>query len=398
MGFIIDEKTFINDNVILHGERMESKYSRFLEKTPTFVTYYHVNNLETTVDNGLQNIERLLGDNSPVKFNEIKNFPIYGIEQIVIQLQDELEGLTGSYDGEGIVLPDTISPLPNSMFVIDALEQKYVFMITEVNYDTIRSNSFTRISFTLKATHDEYVDNLIKQTSDKYDCNFTAIGTDEKAIIRSEDKVALLKLEEAYQSINEHYKKLFFSTRYNSFIYENPDLSKLYDRFINFFINSHNLFNRKNDYDTLYLTLEDLKPNFYRSYDTSFYRAIENQDFSICTHPTFNLYPITSPISIFTYYRDFNTFSVELQEDGVLTQYIPEEDMLQLKDETVVPDNVLLKIIHKHMHKTVTSIADLHEPVLNRYHSWMGYNRQSFLYVPLVLFILRHHYNNLMKQ
>lgn len=227
MGYLLDEKKMINDNIFLYEERLNSQLSRFLEKSPTFVTYYHINDNESTVDLGFQNIERILGPNSPVRFNEIKDFPIYGIDQIILSLSDELQGVDSSYEGDAIILPNTITPYPNDMFTVNYLDQTYLFMVTEVAYDTIKSNNYYKITFTVKSMDQTHIDYLTNQTNDKFHCILDNIGTKEKAIIRSDDLDQLILLNEIYKNIAEYFKLLFFNAKYNSFLFKNADGIKL---------------------------------------------------------------------------------------------------------------------------------------------------------------------------
>ena len=61
MGSFISDKTFLNDNIFKYEERLESQYSIFLEETPTFTTYYHINTVESITDSGLLNVEECQG-------------------------------------------------------------------------------------------------------------------------------------------------------------------------------------------------------------------------------------------------------------------------------------------------------------------------------------------------
>ena len=74
------EQNFLNNNIFKFEDRINSQYTRFLDRPPTYTTYYKINDIESTVDTGFNNIERMLGQNSPINYNEIKNFPIYNID------------------------------------------------------------------------------------------------------------------------------------------------------------------------------------------------------------------------------------------------------------------------------------------------------------------------------
>ena len=180
LGYLIDDKTFINENIFKYEERMNSQYSRFLDKNPTFVTYYNIDNINSITDSGFENIEDLLGENSPLKFKKINDFPVYGLESIMLELSEEEEGLTTNFDSELIILPNTLKPLPNDFFTISYLDKNYLFMVTDVKYDTIKSNNYYKISFTLKAAYGELINDLENQINEIYNCILRNIGTMNK--------------------------------------------------------------------------------------------------------------------------------------------------------------------------------------------------------------------------
>ena len=152
---------FINTNVNMLANRQSSMYSLFLESKPTFTTYYHINKIKSRTDIGLKMPERLNGTLSPIRYNKLIGFPLYGIEQIQLQLDEEDEGLTSDYSGEAIILPNTIHPTVDDYFIIDYLEKKYMFRVTKYDYDTIKSNNYYKIEFTIQSVDVDFFNNLL---------------------------------------------------------------------------------------------------------------------------------------------------------------------------------------------------------------------------------------------
>lgn len=146
MGQILQDKVFLNANIFQFEKRLESQYTIFLDKIPTFVTYYHISVNNSMTDSGFLNVDEIVGNDSPIKFQKIDDFPIYGIEAIQLDLSDEDEGLNSSYESEGIILPNTIKPLPNDYFTITYLSKEYIFMVNNIDYDTIKSNNFDKFN------------------------------------------------------------------------------------------------------------------------------------------------------------------------------------------------------------------------------------------------------------
>ena len=118
---------FINSNVSLLADRQSSMYVAFLESRPTFTMYYHINRIQSETDKGLKMPEKLSGALSPIRYNKLLNFPLYGIEQIQLQLEEDEEGLNSDYSGEAIILPNTIHPSVDDYFIIDYLHRIIYF-------------------------------------------------------------------------------------------------------------------------------------------------------------------------------------------------------------------------------------------------------------------------------
>ena len=254
MGMFINEQRMIEDNLFKYENRLKSPVSRFIEQTPTFVTYYHLNNDSTTVDDGFKDISSLIGFRSPLRFNKIESFPLYGIEQIVLSLQEMDQGLDTSYESEAIIVPGSIKPLPNDFFIIPFLKDPYLFRVTEINYDTIMPDNYYKIGFKLEYLEDEKVENIENQVKEKYTCILQNIGTENNCIIELESKGVLDKIDAMYDDIASTYKALFYNDRHNCFLGEIGPGMYLYDPFQTQFINEHQIFNKKNDLTCLMLT------------------------------------------------------------------------------------------------------------------------------------------------
>ena len=155
MALVLNEERFIEQSVALLDERINSPVARFIEQTPTFVIYYHINVDESTSDEGFKNVDSVIGNNSPIKYQRIDKFPIYGLDAVVAQLQDTEVGLDVSYEGEATILPNTIKPLPNDYFIIPYVGGEVLFRLTEIGYDNIRPDNFYKIMFKLDAIDED---------------------------------------------------------------------------------------------------------------------------------------------------------------------------------------------------------------------------------------------------
>jgi len=390
LGYLIDDKTFINENIFKYEERMNSQYSRFLDKNPTFVTYYNIDNINSITDSGFINIEDLLGENSPLKFKKINDFPVYGLESIMLELSEEEEGLTTNFDSELIILPNTLKPLPNDFFTISYLDKNYLFMVTEVKYDTIKSNNYYKISFTLKSAYGELVTDLNNQINEIYNCVLRNIGTQEKCLIREDDYYKILKLNEIYRYIADKYKIFFFNKKYNCFMFNNELGSKFYDKYLNYFINNNILFNEKYNFNTICLVNEDDSSTFVIEYEKSIYRFLEKNKKNLPLSIKYSNTIIKNHNSIFLYFLDnvnsivFSTDGIEYIEDNILNAILTD---IKLSDEFII-ENLMVDYFNKH----IDSIYNINLEQLEEY-EFIEYSFNSFIKIPILLFILRFYYN-----
>ena len=85
MGKFTDTKhSTLMDNLIegIHEHQLKNPFYKFTDKNATKVTYYRQNIDKTTTEYGSEDIYQTIGKKSPVKYNKINGFYIYGIDRI----------------------------------------------------------------------------------------------------------------------------------------------------------------------------------------------------------------------------------------------------------------------------------------------------------------------------
>jgi ribosomal protein S6 len=202
---VMDTNQIITNNIKKINESSVSEYSRFIEGRPFFTTYMNQNVINSTYDKGTQNIERIGSGNSAVKFNVIKELPIFNIDSLSLNTDYDDIGITSNIEGEGIIPPDTIKPLPNDLFIIDVISDKIIFKVTKVDVDSIRNKPFYKISFKfskkLKDT-ESYTSFLNGAITDEYDFIYDNILQEE--IVETE-KMGRRKLSYDIQNFRDGY-------------------------------------------------------------------------------------------------------------------------------------------------------------------------------------------------
>ena len=390
MGFIIDEKRMIDDNVFAYEKRLKSPVSRFIETTPTFVTYYHVNVDESTTDTGFVDVASIIGNRSPIRFNKIESFPLYGIEQIILQLQDTDQGLDSSFESEAVIAPGSIKPVQNDFFVIPYLKDPYLFRVTEVIYDTIMSDNYYKIGYKLEYIDDAEVRNLDNQVHEKYTCILENIGTENNCIIQLESKDLLDKIDAMYDDMASTYKSLFYNDRHNCFLGEFGSGQYLYDPLQTQFINEHQLFNKKNDLQCLMLTDEFTDSKRRIKYERSLYRFIERRNPNLVNEFKYDTYlGINNRETSFYRWMDKSIYILDNPANlsANATPIFSKEFVLAIETNGFTTSEHA-ELIKRYVRGEDLSIHDipltLHDVLLT-----LDGNMEFFFFVPILMYIIK---------
>lgn len=242
------ERTLVNKYVDSYLNGI-SKYSKYINSVPNFVTYYSRDYIESTEDSGMGTVNEIVGDESPTRYNKINNFPLYGVEDSAPELNaDGINGLGLINEGSAVIIPDTIVPRPDDLFIFsyseDTEEAKLIYRVTDVNVTAIDSNTFYQITYNSTPYDEEILEK--KQISDNYELIYDNISTSQNTLVLEEDYIIAGKLEKLFNELREVYLELFYSNRLNIFaIYDKFDNTVILDPVLNEFIKDKKIFIEK---------------------------------------------------------------------------------------------------------------------------------------------------------
>ena len=392
MAQIINEQLLMNNSIFQYENRLNSPLARFTDKTPTYVTYYHIHVNETTVDEGFRDIESIISHRSPLRFQKIINFPLYGIEQIVLNLQDQEEGLDSEYTGDAVILPHTLKPLQNDFFMITYLKGSYIFRVTEVQYDAIHPDNYYKINFRFEYNDDTKYQELEDQVIEKLSCNMDNYGTETTCIISDEDSSQVSGLQHMYQDMVNMYTSLFYNERYNCFIGNRLGGYYLFDPLQSVFINKHKLLHRSFSLRTMILSEGFVDRKRPIKYEKSIYRFFERRDYKLVKPFDYNIFPgLYKKDSAFCRWSDGAVYVVDVPGDGIkgTDAFFPEEIVNLIKYNYEKESSKYVELIRKFFRETeLISVydipLDLNEELLN-----MDGNEEVYLFTPLLLFIIQ---------
>ena len=280
MAKLVNEDELIAKRVDDYLDKSTSEYTRFLETTPNFVTYYQYDRVISTMDKGLENVESNIGSHSPNRFKKIEKFPIYEVDTMNLIQSFEDTGMKTTYEGEAVILPGTLRPYTTDMFVIDYIGKQYLFKITNVNNDTIRNKPFYRIQFELDRRMKDSGDIDLYLTGE-YISIFDNIGTNYDNVITKKDFLTIDYIDKISLELIDRYKRNFYDKRMNVISLKNNIGSfHLYNRYITKFLMDHELLKIEKGFMTdIYLVdIADDMPCFFENYKKTIFYALERKN------------------------------------------------------------------------------------------------------------------------
>lgn len=390
MAYIINEQKMVEDTTFQFENRFKSPTARFIDTTPVFVTYYHVDIDNTTVDEGFMDVASVIGHRSPIRFNKIENFPLYGMDQIVLNIAEDDQGLDTTWDGDGIVLPKTIKPVPNDFFVIPTLKDYYIFRVTNIQYDTVMPDNYYKIEFKLEYIDSTKLEEIEKQVLEEHICVLENIGTETNCIIEKSSYQKIKEIEKMYAEIKDLYMAMFYNDRHNVFLCEIEDGKLLYDPLQTYFVNIHKLFNSKNDLSTLILTDQYDDPKRKYKYAKSVYKFLETRDMKLLSMFKYTTRPGTSIRE--SSFRKWHDRNIEVLDTPMV---IPDEsnsifsrDYMEAIKLNAPVESEYASLIQRYLRSEKLTIKDI-SMELDTELIYLNNSIEVFFFTPFIMYIIR---------
>lgn len=281
----VEKSQFIQKNIDIYTKNRLGQYSKFLSSSPTFVTYYHRNMVESRQDVGTGGIEAENGARSPIRFNKIINLPVYNMPELHPDLTYDETGADIELDCSDLVLlPNTIKPNEGDFFIVQLPGSvEYLFRVNNFNFNTIQSNDFYRFDADVKfiGNHAEERYGLVHQVVETFITVFENIGTEDKCFIREGDVDYVNGLSDLFYKLREYYFNAFYIRDLNTFSFMTGSFSEFgrplwrYDPYVEKFINESGIFFDENEEHALVLTPADvMDDDFKLKYSQTLYDAV----------------------------------------------------------------------------------------------------------------------------
>jgi len=286
----------------LIGRRTESyvqatteAYAKYFEGSPTYITYYRLDDIATKQDGSLENVHSLLGKNSPNKYQKIEDVVAYGVDALDIMNEINEKGLQSIITGELVLLPDTIQPYPGDFFVFDTEGmEEHLFRVDTVQFDKASPKKFYRLGYAIYPDNADLVfGNLTTDTQGNeitYVMNYDNIGTSGgQAVITKASAVNADSAKKLTDGLIDKFANLFYDDEMDSFVFrtinhETGDDLAIWSPYLQRFLHDNKVLQKNSREILTEFYINDINqrtnPEFFNdlAYRNSIFREVEIQD------------------------------------------------------------------------------------------------------------------------
>lgn len=373
------------------------------DKKPTIVTYYNINKDYSSLDPGSKLYMDNNGSESPIKYNRIYDFLLYGFNRVELQTDNDEFGLEAEkIEGECYILPNTIVPTEGDYFEVSHVKDStWLFIVTDVQKDTLDNGSNAyKIHYKLEYNnHDDLLQKIVY--------NFKLIdvreGTNISKIVRCEDLEIAKLMDEKAVTLKKYFQELFYNDKVQTFIYMGLTEYYIYDSFmIEFLIRNKIL----NDGEDSYIFVSHQLPlvsTIQLDYNKTFFRKFEEKDLDglIKSVRETGIQEIVSYGTTFasrfetyfetTYNPIYPGFKFSCLQDDLIYRINDNKLYEEDSESNELWKNIIIKYFHDN---------DLNENEIKSIDEWdfKGSDAQEVFYlIPLVIFCLERYIEKALK-
>ena len=242
-GLIFDEQSLVDGNVYKYDEYLHTRINKYTGSGRIIVKYWSQCDSQTTDSLGFNTHYQILGPDSPLRFNKIEKLPLLGFSPL--QPEDKQASTTQVRDyglnGEVYVIPNTIMPKENDMFIIYHINMNHIFRVTQVTQDGLNTDGSYKINYELFSSNPTDIEWLDRQTVGEYVVDLQVMGGDDLTpVIGKEDYELRSRLIKMVNDMVENYLSRYYDHTHNCCILHLNGRS-LFDVCGNMFMHKHGL-------------------------------------------------------------------------------------------------------------------------------------------------------------
>lgn len=389
-------------------EILQNPYYLFSDKRASKCVYYNLNTTMTTLDEATRGNYGEISPDSPLRFNRIKDFYIYGMGKIDPNFEVGEYGLEASeISGDVIILPYTVVPYPGDYFVLDQINGPLLFKVTGVDVNTLDTGAVMyKASYSL-ARSDVSLSEIEAQVVRRLKFLIQNMGTNFASFITEEVYDNASEMEEYLTMLKDYYISLFHDAKIQSFSYNYSNDGTVggsminshgYDEFMGFkaydpYLIEFMIRNKILDGSTNYIFVQHqmiMPQTFPIDYDRTFFRTLELKDINshvgtfvgnlikcLQRYSLLYAYPIDY---YYMEYRDLYTglYIIDIFDDPGFGDVIKQNTKLTNQDD------VMKDIIRMYFNDEEITIDTLKPLRHLKYSS----NKQMFYLIPMTIFCI----------
>ena len=376
------------------------------DKKPSIVTYYNINKEASSLDEGSKLAYDNIGEDSPIRFNKIDDFIIYGFNRIELTTDMEEFGLEADkITGDCYVLPNTIIPYEGDYFQVDHIKDStWLFIVTDVQQDTLKNGSNAyKLQYKLEYVDD---DRIKENVVEDYKLIEKREGTNVVRVVETDKYKKAKKMDEMAVMLKHYFNELFYNEKVQTFTYVDLTEWRVYDPFMIEFLIRNKILDNGLDSFVYVCHQIDVPKTFIIDYDKTFYRAFEEKSIGKLMKSKFSiqLEDLKSYGTTFSsrYEAYFKAVYVNPPASGYKGYCIPQELIYDIQEnkliDTKVKDenhelpywkNILVKYFNggDFTDDEVESIETLD----------FGYSMKAFYIIPLLILALEDAIESILK-
>lgn len=220
-GLVYDEQSLVDGQVYKYDKYLHSRVNRYTGAGRTMVKYWNINDSNTTFSKGFNTHYQILGNDSPLRYDEISNMILLGFTPLQPEEKQASTSNARNYglSGEAFIIPGTIMPKENDFFIVNHINMNHLFRVTIVTQDGLNTDGSYKINYELFSTNPQEIDKLYQQTVNHYVMDPQTIGGEDLTpIISTEDHELRSRLISMVNDMTENYISRYYDNIHNCFL------------------------------------------------------------------------------------------------------------------------------------------------------------------------------------
>lgn len=277
-GLVYDENTLINNQMYKYDQFLHSRINKYTGDGRTLVTYFNINDANTTTSLGMDTNYKVLGDNSPLRFDMIEKMVLIAFSPLTPEDTQASQTSVRNYllNGEAYIIPNTIMPKENDFFIIDNINMNHIMRVTQVVQDGLNTDGSYKIMYSLFSTNPMEIEYAYRQSVGHYVMDLQTIGGEDLTpVIGKEDYTHRDRLIRMVNDMIENYVARYYDQTHNCFVCRQNG-EAIFDLCANVFMTKHGTMMNDNSNNNIVLNPNKLRdPRIDILYQKSPYKWIE---------------------------------------------------------------------------------------------------------------------------